>query len=227
MSDPIRIGLVDDHGICADAVSILLEAELDMRVVWTAGDGETAIERCREDAPDVVVMDVNLPGVNGIAATRQITAEHEHVKVLVVTGLSDPDLVARVVDAGACGLLTKQRAGDDLVRDLRAAAGGSIVVPPQQMAALIDRLRAPAAERSPETALTDREVEVLQGFADGLSTGEVAERLFISPRTVQGHVQSILGKLRVRSKLEAVLYGLRHGIVQLRPVADPPSRIGD
>lgn len=214
----IRIGIVDDHGIFSDAVRLLLDVEPDMTVVWMAGDGESAVERCHDDPPDVVVMDINLPGMNGIAATRQITGEHEGVRVLAVTGLSDPELVVQVIDAGASGVLSKNRAGDDLVRDLRKAAEGMVIVPPEQLAGLVERFRAPPSARSPELALTEREVEVLQGLADGLSTDELAEGLFLSPRTVQGHVQSILRKLRVRSKLEAVLYGLRSGIVRLRPL---------
>jgi NarL family two-component system response regulator LiaR len=138
------------------------------------------------------------------------------MRVIVITALLDPRVLEHAAKAGAMGFVSKQRAADDLLSAVKAVAAGDIFFRPNDLRGVI---RAGGAR--PEHRMTSRELEILQGLADGLSTEELASALFVSRRTVQTHVQNILGKLRARSKLEAVLYGLRHGLVRLKPLEDP------
>jgi DNA-binding NarL/FixJ family response regulator len=216
VTGPLRVGLVEDQRMFADALRLLLETEPGIEVAWVAPDAAEAERRLGDDPPDVVLTDVDLPGLDGISATRRIAADHPTVKVLVMTARSDAELVARAIEAGACGLVTKHGAAGELPEILRTAASGALVLPPTETGELVRRLRDRVGGAVAPGALSKREREVLQGLTDGLSTVELAERLLVSPRTVQGHVQSILTKLGVRSKLEAVLCGLRAGIVRLR-----------
>ncbi|MBA3690539.1 MAG: response regulator transcription factor [Actinobacteria bacterium] len=207
----IRVLLVDDHRMFAEAIGMFLSTEDDIDVLEILAGAEGVAERVRSSKPDVVLMDIDLPGVDGLSATRQVLEARPETKVVLITALSDPDLALRGREAGAAALVPKERAADDLVEVIRRAAGVDEPVGPYL------RLLPPAAEAKRATlALTPREVQVLQGLVDGLSTEELSARLVVSPRTVQGHVQSILTKLRVRSKLEAVVTGLRQGVVHLR-----------
>ena len=214
MSPPIRVVLVDDHQVLADALTMLLRTQDDLDVLAVVPDAEKALRIVDEMQPDVVVMDVDLPGMNGITATRRILAAWPETRVIVLTALMDPGVVEGAVAAGAAGFVSKQRAAEELVDAIRSAAGGEDVFRPQDLHELAS---VSGDTRPAHYDLTSRELQVLQALADGLSTEEVASTLFLSRRTVQGHVQSILTKLQVRSKLEAVLYGLRHGLVRLKP----------
>jgi two-component system, NarL family, response regulator LiaR len=214
----IRLVIVDDHKVFAEALGVLLKTERDIELLAVAPDAESALDIVRLRRPDVVLMDVDLPGMNGIAATRGVLASSPETRVIVLTALMDPQVVEGAAAAGAIGFVSKQRAADDLLAAIRAAAAGEEVFRTQDLRALWGDGRQ-AEKRPGEFDLTSRELEVLQGLADGLSTDELAKTLFLSPRTIQGHVQSILTKLRVRSKLGAVLYGLRQGLVRLKPLA--------
>jgi DNA-binding NarL/FixJ family response regulator len=213
---PIRLLLVDDHRVFAEALGMLLRTEGDIEFLDVAPDAETALGIVQKRRPDVVLMDVDLPGMNGIAATREIVASRPETHVIVLTALMDPEVVEGAAAAGASGFISKQRAAEDLLGAIRTAAAGEEVFRPHDLRVLW-KGQTKGAERPTLFDLTSREVEVLQALADGLSTDELASTLFLSRRTVQGHVQSILTKLHVRSKLEAVLYGLRHGLVRLKP----------
>ena len=211
----IRVVLVDDHQMFAEAIGMFLATESDIEVVEILGDANGVVERLRETRPDVVLMDIDLPGVDGVTATRRIVEARPETKVVLITALSDPGLVMRGVQAGASALVAKERAADDLVDVIRRTAAGEEIFPAPQLRLLT--LVPGSGETETKVKLTQRELEVLQGLVDGMSTDELAAALFVSPRTVQGHVQSILTKLRVRSKLEAVVTGLRLGIVHLHP----------
>ena len=213
----IRLVIVDDHQVFADALGVLLKTEHDIELLAVSPDAESALDIVRLRRPDVVLMDVDLPGMNGIAATRAVLTSSPDTRVIVLTALMDPQVVEGAAAAGAIGFVSKQRAADDLLAAIRAAADGEEVFRTQDLRALWPAGKR-AGDRPGEFDLTSRELEVLQAFADGLSTDEVAATLFLSPRTVQGHVQSILAKLQVRSKLGAVLYGLRQGLVRLKPI---------
>jgi DNA-binding NarL/FixJ family response regulator len=208
----IRVVLVDDHQMFAEAIGMFLATEDDIEVAEILADANDVVERLAATRPGVVLMDIDLPGVDGVTATRQIVDARPDTKVILITAMSDPGLALRGIQAGASALVQKERAADDQVDVIRRTAAGEEVFPTPQLRLLT------TAQGSPRTQgarLTQRELEVLQGLVDGLSTEELATALFVSPRTVQGHVQSILTKMRVRSKLEAVVTGLREGIVRL------------
>lgn len=194
-----------------DALRVMLDAETGIEVAWSAEDAEDGLERSNLDLPDVVLIDVRLPGMDGIAGTRQLVEDHSGLKVVVMTALSQPDLVLQAVEAGACGFITKHRAVEDLPGVIRRAAAGQMELQPLELTILARAMRTTRGAQ-----LSRREIEVLQCLADGMSTEEVAIHLVLSPRTIQGHVQSILTKLEVHSKLEAVLLAIRSGLVHLR-----------
>jgi DNA-binding NarL/FixJ family response regulator len=203
----IRVLLVDDHRMFAEAIGMFLSTEDDIEVLEVLAGAEGVAERVRALAPDVVLMDIDLPGVDGLIATRQVLQARPETEVVLITALSDSDLAQRGSEAGAFALVAKERAADDLVEVIRSAVGADEAVPGPQ-------LRLLSTEGRTRT-LSPRELQVLQGLVDGLSTEELSAALFVSRRTVQGHVQSILTKLQVRSKLEAAVAGLREGLVHL------------
>ena len=213
-----RVLIVDDHQMFGQALQRLLEGEEDLEVVGVAGSAEEALAACGPSGPEVVLMDIDLPGVDGITAISGILKRCPGAQVVVVTALHDPSLLGRAVDAGAAGFLSKSEAIEDLVSVVHRAAEGDIVLPADRTQEILRgvhaaRLRAVSGNGGP--ALTKRELEVLQAFADGLDPAGVAERLFISPRTVHSHVRSALQKLEVHSTLQAVLICLRRGQITL------------
>ena len=210
---PISLLVVDDHRVFAEALGMLLRTEGDIELLDVAPDAETALGIVGKRRPDVVLMDVDLPGMNGIAATREIVAGRPETRVIVLTALMDPEVVEGAAAAGARGFISKQRAADDLLGAIRAAAAGEEVFRPHDLQGLW-RGRTHGSERPKLFDLTSREVEILQALADGLSTDELASTLFLSRRTVQGHVQSILTKLQVHSRLEAAAFAVRHGLIR-------------
>jgi DNA-binding NarL/FixJ family response regulator len=216
----IRLLVVDDHQMFAEALGMLLSTEDDLEVLGYLADAEDVVAYTAATGPDVVLMDIDLPGVDGVTATRAVVGACPGTKVVLITALSDPALVLRGIEAGASGFVTKERAAEDLVDAIRRTFAGDVVFPPQALRALAE-----VADGNGHgiVQLTPRELEVLQGLADGLSTEELSAALFVSPRTVQGHVQSILTKLHVRSKLEAVIVGLRQRLVRVRPQSQAPD----
>jgi DNA-binding NarL/FixJ family response regulator len=215
----VRVLVVDDHQMFADALVALLEVEEGVEVIGAVGSGEEALDVCGPGRPDVVLMDIDLPGMDGIQATRGVLRICPEAKVVGISAMRDPQLLARAVAAGASGFVPKTRAAEELIRAVRAAAAGEMVLPEGDLAPLLERLRN-GAERSSDVdarfaTMTRREIEVLQAFTDGLSTDEVAARFRIGVRTVRSHVENVLMKLGVHSKLEAVLLGLRAGVLRL------------
>ena len=212
----IRLVIVNDHQPFVDELRLLLAVEDDIEVVRVVTNRMAAIDACAVEHPDVALVDVDLPEMDGVAAASAIVAKAPGTNVVAVSAQSTPEMIARVTEAGAIGFVHKGQAADELVRIVRSAANGDgsgrseDVVEVMQLGEVRSSRRAPS-----RIGLSAREIDVLQGLADGLSTGELARRLFVSPRTIQGHVQNILTKLQVRSKLEAVLRGLRLGLVRL------------
>jgi two-component system, NarL family, response regulator LiaR len=220
VSDRIRVLLVDDHRMFGEALTRLLELDHDVDMLGALQRAEDALEFCREHKPDVVLMDLDLPGKDGIEATRLLKDISPETKVVIITALQQPEVVARAIEAGACGYVLKTRAPDELVSVIRRAASGEIVMSPADILSVLSNIqRARFARSEVSTAinqLTSREIEILHVLATGKSTaGEVARELFISPLTVQSHIKSILSKLGVHSKLEAVTFALRHGVIQI------------
>lgn len=212
--DVIDVLVVDDHELFSEALSLLLQGRSDVRLIGAARAADEALALCEPDAPDVVLMDVDLPGVDGIEATRRIRASHPETRVVVVTGLDDPVLVASAIAAGACGYVPKTWAPEEILDVVRRAAAGELVMPETHLAPVLAELE--AGRGGPPGAvmlrrLTPREGEILRALAAGDGVPEIAARLGISALTVQSHVKNILAKLGVHSRLEAVTLAWRTG----------------
>ena len=224
----IRVLLVEDHQLLADALSALLAREPDMEVVGIAGTVADAKLLARERL-DVVLMDYHLPDGTGAEATRAIKARWPGARVVMVTAISDDETVLESIQAGADGYMTKDRAAEDVVQAVRDAHAGEILLPHAVIVEMSRRVAA-ARERGDERRmvepLTPRELEVLRALTEGLSTPAICERLFIAPNTLRTHVQNIMGKLRVHSKLEAVAFALRYRLVEPPRLEDAPTLPG-
>ncbi len=214
----IRILLADDHAVVRQGTRQLLEREADLEVVAEAGDGIEAVQLARAQAPDVVVMDIAMPRLNGIEATRQIKAIHPRISILALSAYDDDQYIFALLEAGAAGYLLKNVSADELIRAIRAVAAGEAVLHPAIARRVIHRF-APSPPAQPAAdaldQLTERELEVLQLAARGLRNQEIALELSLSVRTVQTHLSNIFSKMRVGSRTEAVLEALRRGWIAL------------
>ena len=211
----LRVMLVDDHDLFRTGLRNLLE-EQGVHIVAEAADGSSALQMVRELTPDVVVMDLNMPGMNGIEATREITRVAPLTRVLVLT-ISDQDGdVMDAILAGACGYLMKDSSIQDLMQGIRAAAVGESLISPHIASKVLQRIRAATVEAGgtvPRTELSDRETEVLRLIANGKDNAEIAQELHISPKTVKNHISNILMKLQIENRIQAAVYAVRSGIV--------------
>jgi DNA-binding NarL/FixJ family response regulator len=209
--DRITVLLVDDHPMFAEAITMLLGDVDDIEIVGVAGSGEAALDRCRESCPAVVLMDVDLGGMDGIEASERIGGLCPATSVIIVTALQEPGMADRAIRAGARAFVPKTRASDELILLIRRVAAGELILPDHRA----ERTTRTGDGRRPVRQLTDRERRVLQLLGEGRSTSAVAQELYISPLTVQTHVKSILAKFGVHSKLEAVTLGLRLGLIEV------------
>ena len=211
-----RVLLVDDHDLFRTGLRGLLE-EQGVHVVGEADTGTEALRQVREVAPDVVVMDLNMPGISGVEATRQISMIAPLTRVLVLT-ISDQDAdVMDAIYAGACGYLLKDSSIQELMQGIRAAAVGESLVSPTIAAKVLQRVRASSAsQRDAETIqseLSDREIQVLKLIANGKDNAMIAGELHISPKTVKNHISNILMKLQIENRIQAAVFADRSGIV--------------
>ncbi len=206
----LRVVLADDHAMLRNGLARSL-AEHGIEIVGEAGDGASAVELARGLQPDVVLMDVTMPVLDGVEATRRLHQEQPAMAVVMLTMHDDHDVLARAVAAGAAGYLVKDCSIAELVSTLRQVAGGQAALSPGLARAMLDEAAAEPSER----ILSDREAEVLQCFADGLSLPEVAAALFISVKTVKNHLASAYARLDARDRTQAVLAAVRMGIVRL------------
>jgi len=213
---PITLLLVDDHPVVRKGTRELLEGESDMQVLGEAGSGEEALAQARALAPDVILMDVSMPGMNGIEATRAIKAEQPGVGVLVLTSYDDDAYVFALLEAGAAGYLLKNASEDDLLGAVRAVAAGESALHPSIARKVLERFSVVSNPTPPEDDLSPRELEVLRVAASGRTNKEIARDLDISPRTVQVHLANIFAKIGVGSRTEAVLHGIKRGWIDPR-----------
>jgi DNA-binding NarL/FixJ family response regulator len=213
MSELIRVMIVDDHPIWRDGVRADLEREGVANVVAEAADGGEAIERARDSMPEVVVMDLNLPVVSGVEATRRIIEDSPHVKVLVLSASGEEADVLEAVKAGASGYLLKSTTAAEIADAVRRVREGEPVFTPSLAGLVLNEFRRVAAGAAPdEPKLTPRENEILKLVAKGFTYREIAEELFVSVKTVQNHVQNILTKLQLRKRYELMRYAIQKGL---------------
>nr|WP_238321109.1 response regulator transcription factor [Thermogemmatispora carboxidivorans] len=218
----IRVLLADDHALVREGTRRLLEAESDVSVVAEAASGEEAIEAARRLNPDIAIMDIAMPGMGGIEATRQIKAHCPKTAVLVLSAYDDEQYLIALLEAGAAGFLLKNVHGQELVNAIRAVARGESVLQPslteKMMRRLTNRSSHPAQRSS--DLLSEREFDVLRLAARGLPNKEIARRLGLSIRTVHSHLANIFQKMQVGSRTEAVLQALRQGMISLQDTYD-------
>ncbi len=218
MSRPVRVLLTDDQALFREALATLLEVRPEIEVVGEAGDGAQALDRVAELAPDVVLMDLHMPVLDGIAATRRLRAEQPEVRVLALTTFDDDEDVFAALRAGAVGYLLKDVSGDRLVEALLAAARGESVLQPSVAAKVVARFARLPDEAAPRpqplvVPLSDRELDVLRLLADGCSNREIATALFLAEGTVKNHVTNVLAKLGARDRTQAALRGRSLGLI--------------
>lgn len=216
---PIKLMLVDDHEIVRAGLRMMLEAEPDMQIVAEAESGEEALERIDDCAPDVVIMDITLPGIGGPAATRALRARCPDVPVLILTIHEDDRYFFQMLDAGAAGYLPKRGAPTDLVNAIRTVHQGHVYLYPSLATALVSdylqRAEIGGDEQLSYDELTPRQRQVLTLIADGLSNGDIAERLGISVKTVARHRENIMARLNLHSRTELVKYAIRKGLSEV------------
>ena len=206
---PIRVLITDDHEIVRHVLKMFLQTDSDFEVVGEAGDGREAVQKARELVPDVVVMDLLMPVMDGIEALGLIRAELPQVEVLALTSILEDEKVVAAVRAGAIGYLLKDTPSRELARAIKAAAAGQVQLSPAAAAFLMRQVRAP---ETPEV-LTERETEVLVALAKGCSNKEIAAQLHIGDQTVKTHVSRVLSKLGLHSRTQAALHAHRLGLV--------------
>ena len=215
-TDALRVLLVDDHDLFRAGLRNLLETN-GVTIAGEAATGNEAVRLARELAPDVVVMDLNMPGITGVEATRQITGLAPLTRVIVLTISDEDEDVMDAIVAGACGYLLKDSSIDDLVRGIRSAAVGEALISPHIAAKVLQQVRATAADSQGAATiraeLSDREVEVLRLIASGMDNAQIAKDLVISPKTVKNHISNILMKLQIDNRIQAAVYAVRSGIV--------------
>ncbi|MFE2019498.1 response regulator [Streptomyces sp. NPDC059499] len=218
MTPPIRVLICDDQVLVRTGLSTIVDAQPDLEVVGECGDGQTAVDLAGRLLPDVVVMDIRMPVLDGIEATRLLAGAgvRQPVKVLVVTTFNLDEYVYTALRAGASGFLLKDAPPSQLLHGIRTVASGAALLDPEVTRRLVGRYAArirPSDSTEPDSPLTPREQEVLRLIADGLSNNEIAATLVISRETVKTFVSRILTKLGLRDRVQAVVYAYRHGLV--------------
>ena len=214
----VRVLIADDHGVVRQGLRMFLSLDPELEVVGEATNGEEALKLARELAPDVVLMDLLMPVMDGISATEAIRRELPDVEVIALTSVLEDASVSGAVKAGAIGYLLKSTEAEELSRAIKAAAAGQVQLAPEAAARLMREVRVPG---SPE-ALTEREAEVLRLLARGKANKQIASSLHVTEKTVKAHVSSILAKLNVTSRTQAALYAVRAGLVSLEELGEEP-----
>ncbi|MPZ62822.1 MAG: response regulator [Propionibacteriales bacterium] len=215
----IRVALVDDQELLRTGLAMVVDASGDMQVVAQAGDGHAAVATLSRTPADVVLMDIQMPHMDGIEATRRLVARSPQLKVIALTTFDVDEYVFAVLRAGASGFLLKDASAEEVLAAIRTVRSGDAVIAPSTTRRLLDQLA--AVRRTPDDSpqlkrLTEREREVLLEIAGGFSNAEIAERLYLSEATVKTHIGNLLTKLEVRDRVQAVIFAYDHGLVQPR-----------
>ncbi len=208
----VRVLIVDDHAIVRKGIRALLSEAGGFEVVGEADNGQSAVLLAQETQPDVILMDLLMPGMDGIEATRQITSRQPKARILVLTSFAADNKVFPAIKAGATGYLLKDSSPDELVRAIHQVQRGEPSLHPTIARKLLQEIARPAEREPAPEALTAREMEVLQLIAQGLSNQEIADQISVSESTVRAHVSRILGKLHLASRTQAALYAVREGL---------------
>jgi DNA-binding NarL/FixJ family response regulator len=214
----IRVLICDDQWIVCEGLEAILEADREIQVVGIAHDGAQALELIPQAKPDVVLMDLKMPGMNGIQATHKIGEQYPHVKVLVLTTYGADEWVFDAIRSGAAGYLLKGTPRDSLITAVKGTASGDTHVDPAVAGKLFNQIArnsAPLSNTTIANALSDRELDVLRLLARGLSNAEIAQRLYLSEGTVRNYVSAVLAKLEVSDRTQAAILALRYGLVDL------------
>jgi DNA-binding NarL/FixJ family response regulator len=210
----MKVIICDDQATVRDGLVMLLKLEPDIDIVGTAEDGAEAVEMVADRRPDLILMDLKMPVMNGVEATRQIMMKYPEVKVLVLTTYADDEWVFDAIQAGASGYLLKDTPREELIRAVRGTAAGKTYIDPSIAKKVLDQVS--SRQTQPATLvtskLTEREVEVLRLIAKGLSNADIADRLFLSDGTVRNHVSAILAKLGVNDRTQAAVLAIQHGL---------------
>ena len=220
-SEVVRVLIADDQALFRRGLNVVLGAEDNIEVVAEAENGEEAIAKAQELAPDVVLMDVRMPRVNGIDAARQISMDVPSTKILMLTVSDEEDDLYEAIKAGANGYLLKEISVDEVAEAIRAVVQGQSLISPSMASKLLNEFnmlakKAEERQQFPAPALTGRELEVLKLVAKGMSNREIADELYISENTVKNHVRNILEKLHLHSRMEAVIYAVRERLLDIR-----------
>lgn len=212
-ADKIRILIADDHAVVREGTRKMLEREADLEVVAEAGDGEEAVKLVGESMPDIVIMDINMPKLDGIEATKRIKLLYPKVSILILSAYDDDQFVFSLIEGGAAGYLLKSASGREIVDAVRAVSTGESALHPAIARKVLNRFASSTkpAKTKPKEPLSERELEVLRMATRGLSNHQIADELCLSLRTVQAHLAHIFNKLQVSSRTEAVVYGLKQG----------------
>jgi DNA-binding NarL/FixJ family response regulator len=216
----IRVLIVDDHAILREGIRALLALANDVEVVGEAADGREAIDQCRRLDPDVILMDVAMPGLGGLEATLEIRRENQRVKILVLTQYEDREYARRFLGAGVSGYLLKKAAASELLSGIRAASAGGLVLDPKVARDVLDTASRPSAGPEavdPYDALTPREKQVLKLIAEGRSSKEAAQILGVSVKTAMSHRERVMEKLDLHSRTELIRFALRKGVIAGEP----------
>jgi NarL family two-component system response regulator LiaR len=210
----MKVIICDDQAIVRDGLVMLIKLEPDIEIVGTAEDGAAAVEMVGDKRPDVVLMDLKMPIMNGVEATRQIRAKYPEVKILVLTTYADDEWVFDAIQAGASGYLLKDTPREELIKAVRGTVTGKTYVDPSIAGKVLEQVSSHQTQPASliTSKLTEREIEVLRLIARGLSNADIADRLFLSDCTVRNHVSSILAKLGVSDRTQAAVIAIQHGL---------------
>jgi len=215
MSEKITVLLVDDHAVVRQGVRTFLETQADLSVVGEAGSGGEAVKLAAQHVPDVVLMDLIMPDMDGVEATRQVRQVSPRSQVVVLTSYHEDEHIFPALKAGALSYVLKDLSAEELAEAVRKAAKGEAVLHPRVAARVIKELQGLRADKvNPFTELSERELEVLKLIADGMSNAEMAAKLVLSEKTIKGHVSNILSKLHLVDRTQAAVYAWREGIVR-------------